>query len=246
MLLKLYRPSAVYHAGSLVKPASRRQSYEGSALSVSLCPDAWSRIARLGGPIHEFTKPGMAFLSFYDLDEDVIAHITAWAVAEGLLETAVAWRAWSWDDEFETWRYMVCPTEAAARAELPDDEADVGNLPDGAVSLVEPMPINRLTPVGVTRADGYGGDCDATDIAAQFWIEDILRTEIPPVVGLWWEERFDPDALSAPRGAIVPSAIQELAVKVVGCSPFETDDGIDPEGMGPLELVDYDQPRISL
>ncbi len=238
MKLSLYRPPAVFHVGSMAKPPVRRTSYEGSALSVSLCPEAWSRIARLGGPVHEIAGEGMGFVSYEGMDADDRIAILEWARAEGLVESACLWKAWLWDDESEAWSYMLCPSEAAATAELREDEAEV-DLPPGASALVEPVQINRLTEAGATRADGYGRDCDATDIATLFWIEDVLRSQMPDVIGLWWDERFDPDALSAPRGAIVPAVIGQLQTRVVSGSPFETDDGVDLDGMGPLEDVDY-------
>ncbi|WP_150129394.1 hypothetical protein [Bosea sp. RAC05] len=221
----------------MVKPDKRRISYEGSALSVSLCPEAWSRIARLGGPVREIDGAGQAFLSFHDMDDDARATVIDWAEASGLAERTSVWKAWRWDDEVEAWSFMICPSQAAALAEVSDE--DDSDLPPGATALTEPMGIIRLTEAGALRADGYGRDCDATDVATLFWIEDVLREQMPDIIGLWWEERFDPDALSAPRGAIVPSVIGNLRSKVVAGSPYETEFGIEPMGMGPIEHVDY-------
>lgn len=244
MKLSLYRPAAVFHVGSMTKPARRRISYEGSALSVSLCPEAWSRIARLGGPVHEIDSAGQAFLAFHDMDADALTAIVDWAEAGGLAERTSVWKAWRWDDEVEAWSFMICPSQAAALAEVVDD--DDLDLPPGASALAEAMDIVRLTEAGALRADGYGRDCDATDIAVLFWIEDVLREQMPDVIGLWWDERFDPDALSAPRGAIVPSAMVHLRSKIVAGSPYETEFGIDPMGMGLIEDVDYGPNQPSL
>jgi hypothetical protein len=54
---------------------------------------------------------------------------------------------------------------------------------------------------------------DAADIAAMFWAEDVLRKAVPSAVGVWWRDEYDPSALLAPCGAILPSCVRRMEVQ---------------------------------
>ena len=115
----------VYHVGTL-DPAHRgRQwasSHEGAGLSVSLCPAAWERIARLGGkPWQELTRHDALFLDLGAMDDALLAEIQGWAREADLLEPRLMWRAWRWDDESERWGYMLFGSMDEAVLNLPDE-----------------------------------------------------------------------------------------------------------------------------
>lgn len=211
----------VFHLGTL-QPQHRgglhATSLEGAGLSVSLCPLAWQRIARLGGaPLQQLDCPGALFLDLRGLDADMQAAVADWAVAAGLAEHATRWTAWAYDDESERWGATLHPTRAAALEQaaydlgVPDDEepdldvAEADGGPPGGC-LVGRMAILALTEAGKSRALGYPGD-EAADIAAMFYVEDVLRPASPELVGVWWRDEYDPMAWRAPRGAILPGCL---------------------------------------
>jgi hypothetical protein len=123
------------------------RSYEGPCLSVSLCPNAWIRIARLGGhPCHKLTRPGAAFLCVTSLEREAVDAIRAWAVDTGLLEAVDAWRGHCWDEEADEWRWFDGPTRewaeaevlSASGAECLEDVIDERGVPEG-LDLVMPL-----------------------------------------------------------------------------------------------------------
>ena len=226
MRLPVIALDEVWHVGTM-KAAHRGKhypsSYEGSGLSVSVCPDAWVRIAQLGGnPLRRVETPGALFLDFMALGEEGLAAVREWAVGEGLLERREAWRAWRYDDEDDRWSYMTFLSEDEALDELDqEDEGEVdvehpeeeGGPPGGL--LLEPVVIHALTAEGDRRATGYGRKDEATDIAAMFWLEDVVAPQVRGMTGIWWREDYDPDVLSAPRGAILPSLVPGLKSRKV-------------------------------
>lgn len=220
----------VYHVGTL-DPGRRGQqwagSYEGAGLSVSLCPEAWEQIARLGGsPWHACVRHDALYLDLMAMDDALLAEIQVWARDAGLIEQRAMWKSWYWDEERENWSYLLSETREDAICQLqgvqePDEdpeafldrmnEEEEGNLPSGASSLVEDLFVYVLSEQGMRRAgQRFGQDQDATDMAIMFWAEDVLRAIMPEVVGVWWNERYDPNTLSAPRGAILPSCLESI------------------------------------
>lgn len=86
----------VWHIGTLNaadKAGRYTQSLEGAGLSVSVHPEAWNEIARLGGlPWHELTQPGgIRLLDRHRLTVDELATIADWARHENLAVDAYAW-----------------------------------------------------------------------------------------------------------------------------------------------------------
>lgn len=159
------------------------------------------------------------------LSDDSRDQILEWAREAGLIETQVMWRTWTWDDENESWGYMLFSSLDDALDqldELPEEYEDLEAfleeqlellppLPQGASKLIEETAVDVLTDLGHERSGGrIDHDADAADIAITFWTEDVLQQEHPDVVGVWWQEEYEPENLSAPRGAILPSRINEI------------------------------------
>lgn len=200
----------VYHVGSL-DPSRRgllhRASQEGPCLSVSLCPEAWTSIARLGGSqLHEMRRDGAAFLDVLEAMEDpeLRGVIVGWAEAEGLLVFREQWKAWRFDDEMEEWGYMLLDTRDEAEEEV--DELSGG--PDGgpALELLMGYGATKVLPerLGIEPFD----DAFALDFAAMLWARDAAPHLLGRTLdGVWFREDHAPERMSAPRGGIFPEAM---------------------------------------
>ena len=258
MRLPLLRLPTVYHLGTL-NPQERgqrfRSSYEGAGLSVSLCPHAWEQIARLGGqPLHTLSKPDAVYLDLHQLTSNMHDAISQWAIDQGLAEERVLWRAYDYDSEEEEIFSLSFPSREqaveqvlfsldvdveglseedaleAARRRLEDESnLEIPEVVAGVATLV-------LTEAGSTRACGFGRDSAANDMAAMFWAEDVARQTFPSLVGVWWQETFEPSALSAPRGAVFPSCISMLTVD----EAYAMDDEDLLEGMPGTQFLSAD------
>jgi hypothetical protein len=194
----------VYHFGSL-NPADRGKhfetSYEGAGLSVSVTPYAWETIAKLGGStLHAMTYPGALFLDFHRLNKKQKKDINNWAVANGLAQATKMWQAHWYDDEDEETKFCLCATK-----ELALEEMESNGNEDGQPIQVE---VICLTELGSKRACGFSQKDAADDMTAMFWAEDVARQSNPNIVGLWWHDRLDVYAYSAPRGGIFPACVK--------------------------------------
>lgn len=207
----------VYHLGSL-DPAKRGErftdSLEGPCLSVSLCPHAWQQIAKLGGvPLHRLSRPGGLFLDVLELlrDAKLKGAVLQWAVDEDLVETHTLYRAWSFDDELDGWRYMLFPSESEAFEEFDcgcDSPAELEG-PNGGPGI-EPVQVPCVTPMLAKRMElRYNPAEDGTDYAVLAWAQDKLPELLGHQLdGVWWSEDYDPLAYSAPRGGIFPERVR--------------------------------------
>jgi hypothetical protein len=198
----------VYHVGTLNladKGSHFKGSYEGNALSISVTPNAWIAIAKLGGyPVHELVRQNSLFLDMRSLTKSNITKINEWGVKSGFLKIHPKWSISYYDDEIDETMSMDFDTEREALEELDqlDDDDQIPKLKS----------IYVLTEAGSERACGYPMNEDAWDINVMFWTEDVLRRQLPNIMGVWWNENYDPMALSAPRGAIFPSCVSEFHV----------------------------------
>ena len=101
------------------------------------------------------------------------------------------------------------------RRALEDEMEGCDRPPGGAFASKRACIV--LTDAGSDRAFGHGrNDCE--DILVMFLAEDRIRPDMPSLVGVWWNERHDPECLSALRGAIFPSCVAGMTVSDgVGC-----------------------------
>lgn len=61
----------LYHVGTLNPENKGSDSHEGSGLSVSVHPNEWTRIAKLGGgDLYSLSKSGNQFLDFHRMTDD--------------------------------------------------------------------------------------------------------------------------------------------------------------------------------
>lgn len=229
----------VLHIGTMnqgLKASFHRDSLEGGCLSVSTCPDAWRRIARLGGqPLWALERQGALFLDMIQLREDhsLLDMITDWGVENGLAERKQLFQAWLYDDELDSWVYSLHRSWEEAADEC-DDDLSLG--PEGAaITTVE---VVTGTPALAAMTCCRDLSCsDAIDYVVMTWAE----AHVPELDGVWWTEQYEPAALSAPRGGIFPSRLERWAVSETSFDVHED----DPEAMVGPELFEVGPGQLS-
>ena len=191
----------LFHVGTMKIADKRRGSYEGAGLSVSLHPRAWMQIARIAGPVWQCARAGNRFLNFYRLTKSQSALIADWAIEQGLARRITVWRVSFWDEEAEETRYFDFTDRNEAQEEL--DDLRIGQ--EDKTASIKEIPGSLMgTPAMHHRMMQDRPDpADAVEHTAIAYAEDVLKID-----GVWFNERLDPDKLSAPRGVIVPSMIR--------------------------------------
>lgn len=200
--------SCVYHIGTL-NPADRGRpgrSLEAHMLSVSLDPEAWIRIARLGGnPIHALSlaqRPAR-FLDIHAVLDDpaLSSTIEQWAVEKEYAYPGTLWRGWFFDDELDCHCCLIFPDEAAAREEFRDPEEDAAPAGHQAVEAFDTLlPTDKLREAIPLPFDHPGN-------LLQYLVILWAETHPTDLDGVWWAEMHDPEGLSAPRGGIFPGKV---------------------------------------
>lgn len=182
-----------YHVGTLAPGHRKALSYEGEGLSVSVHPEDWSQIARLGGaPTWVLRRPDgqpLRFVSWHDLDEVTRDRVRDWGAERGWVEQRQVWMASYYDEEWDGRASFSCATEEAAHAEVEDYEDH-----DAAVESVLVWRPTTTFPDARISAD---------DEPSDVLLAAYLREQRPDLDGVWWEDDYDPDRLSCPRGVLV-------------------------------------------
>lgn len=212
--------ASVYHVGYL-DPARRGEnspaSYEGKCLSVSLVPEVWRNIAKLGAaPVFELQcAPGHVFVDVMDMSDQHWDVVMRWAVDAGLTTRALVYKV-SWqDEEAGDRRYSLFGDPEEAREELLEHEDDAAAIEEFCGYLGTPKLDARI---------GFRVDLMIVkDMSLTLFAEDVLFGR-SGVAGLWWREELDEMALSAPRGAIHDRALPHWAVVPVQRSAEHFDD----------------------
>lgn len=196
----------VYHVGDLDAARDKsRYSNEGTALSVSLHPDAWRQIARdVSGTTYELHNPGAVF---YEADptgprDDILD----WIVDNGYAERVTGWRGEWHDPAIDETRYVLSYDEEHARVE---SQADVR-----ADAHVEETTVLKLANRGrdyweeaFTLSPDEAGPLHVRQLAPVWYACNALDVD-----GVWWPERLDPANHSAPRGAIFQDVLDKWTV----------------------------------
>jgi hypothetical protein len=195
------------HVGTLRQcdKGARGPSHEGAGLSISTCPAAWVRIAKLGGlPWWRLERPGHAFLDAHALTRAQRRAIAVWGAAQGWVAWRRVWRLRWFDDELDGTVQSLHESEAAARREAFDEaDADVTRVRTLVAhsALVERM--------GQTVALGQ-----AEALLHAVYAEDVLALD-----GVFWADVLDVDALSAPRAVIFRSRLPEWRITPMPARP---------------------------
>lgn len=191
---------SVFHVGTLDpsrKGESYGRSYEGSGLSMSLHPDDWQQIARLSGHVWQIGTSSLRFMSRHDVDESQTAAAVAWAESEGLVEIRDMWLYSTGENENGDATFAYAATREEALDELAyfedDSQPELRRVPVATELLAE------------RTGQRFHPDEDVTDDALIVFAEQHLDVD-----GLWWEDDYDPDVLSCPRGVIFAGKVAAL------------------------------------
>jgi hypothetical protein len=203
-------------------PTGMSSSLEGVGLSVSLHPAAWSQIARLGGDAYRLEridgKPGKFALH----DPHMHVPATLWGVEAGWVTRAHQWEAPYYDSEADEDMVMLFDDEDGAREQVRDMEGD-----EDAVRRVDAVDGTPRMREHLERwfegLRGSGRPLDKTDAAIEL-LNLYVTAHWPDLDGLWWDERLDPSAYSAPRGVILPYALGRWQAVSFG-PPDQEDEG---------------------
>lgn len=195
----------LWHVGSMNAADKRKDSYEGAGLSVSVHPEEWQRIARgfVSGDTYEMTRPGNQFLDYWKIGKRRWAVIRQWAIEKGWAEPQVQYEVSWYDEEMDRRVGFVFDTREEAEAESDpeyNEDVQIKEIPTGMTG----------TAKLASRCHQRGPTSTPQDLLATLYAEDVLGLD-----GVWWNDVFDPDGLSAPRGVIVPSKISGWTTKKV-------------------------------
>ena len=195
----------IYHVGTMDINLKSSQSHEWNGLSISNCPQAWKEISGCYGTTWKLVPNEIeaSFLSFYDLDENDISMIKNWSLESGYFASSIEYRVYWYDEEYEEEHWFVFE-ESEKQEALDEYECRIAEEYEGVrfeeysdgLTPTEQLMNMSLTDVPVALY---------TDIAVMLYAEEVLECD-----GVWWEERFDPLGLSAPRGVIFNSHLSRF------------------------------------
>lgn len=211
----------VFHVGLLGygrQPSRWADSQEGTGLSVSLHPEAWIKICKLGGrTTYELRPTNQArgrFVNMTRLPRDLRERLTQICVARGDLTPAPCYRVWFYDedeDDGSDESGMVCMAfsdEATARSEFEArcedlDPGDQGEWWHPRFEVVSSWAAtDKLQARWQQTFTSQLSVSNARAMALLFLLEDETDFD-----GAWWEDRLDPYAYHAPKGVIFQSRL---------------------------------------
>lgn len=198
----------VTHIGYLSAEEERAgMSFEAHLTSVSVHPDDWRSIARLGGvPEITLTREGSLFVDAHAIDEDQKEAILEWGLLQGFLEKRDLWKSWSFDEEGDP-MYSLHSSEEAAWYEVEDEDAEG---PEPGSPPVEPFKSHVLREAGQMALPRWGLPEAGYQACLILFSEQVIAATNPDVMGIWWEDDYDPDRLSCPRGGIFPDRLHHF------------------------------------
>ncbi len=182
----------VYHVGTLDVRQKSNFSHEGRGLSVSLHPDEWQKIARgqVSGDLWKLENPQGRFLNFHAWRRNPTRAAIKWGVEAGLIILKSVFRAEYEDDDIGETMYVDFDSIEAARAE---GYETAKKLP------ASPTMTSKLAAYMGWRQPELTMSLDALAVA----YSDHLGLD-----GVWWQDKLDVGAYSAPRGVILPNRIR--------------------------------------
>ncbi|MAM83057.1 MAG: hypothetical protein CL472_00035 [Acidobacteria bacterium] len=227
MSLPTLKFDRLWHVGSLDPLEKRVGSFEGSCLSVSTCPAAWRKIARghVGGDCYAADTSQIRFLDAHRLDQDTKNIILSWGVKEALAELSSIWTVSYYDEELEDEIFFQLDDQDRARqeaAEILDIDEDDPCYEQKIASSIAFSNEHKGLPLLHERAGQnlpIYGDINVLDLLLPLWVES--ETDL---AGVWWEDRFNPETYSAPRGGIIPSRLSQIEFHLSASEPYYPDE----------------------
>jgi hypothetical protein len=193
----------VYHVGLLNPKAKGKDSLEGAGLSVSLVPGVWVRIAQLGGlPWWKLSRRGSSFLLYHKLTKKQREEIAKWGVELGFVKLGAAYKLTHTDEDGgESYSVYIDPNEAKTEAD--------GMEPSWHPTIEEVQVLHPTSKMS-QRVGVKTNVMTSHDHLTTIFAEDALGID-----GVWWSDDLDEDALSAPRGVIVPSMVSKWKAREI-------------------------------
>lgn len=170
-------------------------SLEGNLFSMSACPRAWQQIARLGGSSLHVRDQDSTLLDMHSIldgtdrnAKQLRQRIEDWAIKEKLIEYREVYQISEYDDELESCRIFEFTTLAEAEREA--QEAD------GEITAIKKL-------IGTQKLNMSHHQLESTLLGFEYAVIDWAREHISDtVLGVYWDEKLDPLAYSAPRAGM--------------------------------------------
>lgn len=235
MKVPLILASSLWHVGDLTNNTQgQRPSHEGTLLSASACPNAWSAIARLGGGrYYELHKESMLLdmvKALYSEDYAPLRDtVSTWALQAGYIKPGVMYVVAYEDCEAEDEdslreMHFLDKDEAATEADFLDATVEIRQVMLPTEPLLALHKINRRDI------------CSNT--GSEFSLIEWARVHLyspTRVAGVYWNEILDEFALSAPRAGLFDT--KGLVVR-----PSLPDDEECLESVSSIEMEIYPRP----
>lgn len=200
--------AVAWHVGQLEPLLQKRTglagSHEGPGIAVSECPQDWETIARVGPSFWQLTRKDGAdgkFIDYYELTQAQLSEYTTTALQRRLIKQCTRWQVFQgYGEHGESWEHFDSLEEAES-----DSCANDGNTVEKYTDY-EAMPsLDTWWQQYFTRSFD---ECHSGAGARQIAILKLMMDE-GNHDGVWWYEEHDPLGLSAPRGVIFPTRIND-------------------------------------
>lgn len=223
----------IYHIGTLNAQDKKAHSLEGNTLSVSLCPNAWSYIAKLGGnPLWNIShNTPLVFLDIYAFIAQQQPTIMAWAIAQKHGYMGASYNVLMGDEENKdnnNIHYMACDTLKEAIREISDPDALL--ITDCKHTAHEAYNNNQeviLIKKDIILHQEYmhthriAYSTNGMDNLAALYAETHFSAHIH---GIWWNDIYNPNRYSAPRGGIFYQHLPNLTITPESSMPMDHTD----------------------
>lgn len=209
-----------------LRPSDASGSYEGVGLSVmdddEEIIDVWRSVARLDGDeIRLVPRSGQG--RFVVNTRALETEAMRWAQANGWASPAKLWRVYYTDSESgdEEERFLTFRAKSEAQAEA--------KFMKGEGPRVEPADSWAATPKLSARWKSIFHDHKSETLEDHYVVIESVNLFLAAehserYDGVWWNDRFEPERLSAPRGVILPhaferwTAAQEAGARALGAT----------------------------
>lgn len=201
----------LYHVGTADIKNKSKNSYEGNGLSVSICPSAWCKIAKIGSSdVWALKKSNMRLLDYYSLKDDVLDKITNWGIENEYLEEVYVRYVYEYfDEELDRTVAVLCYDFKSALEET-CEETQYESYEDYLLNVEaehrDIYPYKTYKATEKLRAKSLI-DIPEGDMSKEqnflIYIEENTDYD-----GVYWDDKFDILGLSAPRGVIFNSKIE--------------------------------------
>jgi hypothetical protein len=253
MALPRVKLSMVVHVGAMHIKDTRLDSYEGRHLSVSVHPDAWMGIARISGDAafiiqHKPSAASSPVLEFLDihtlLDDEKYAdlknNLIQQAIDKNYIEKSLVYGYTIFDDEMER---ELTFNETSLEACLIELDIDPENYNPEDHDPIKEQVIYTGTSCFCSMQKITQDRCqDHVDLA----IAEVIKNTHQELSGIWWQDRLDESAYSAPRGALFVDRpfleFNPISVNMLKHYDFDTDPDEDSTVNSDDQGLDYMQP----